>query len=177
MDAVAGILTDGLWHFTSLRYAKDILSAGCIRPSPRTGKWGDCYAAHIGAVALLDMSCAEGGEIDSQAVEYQRSNIFGFLGGFADGAIALRFCPELSAELVGPAGLDGFQVPTVSEGGHRYMPRCIPYFERWHVGTIPLDRVEAVHRWLIEERKVGLWRSKVWVHTGRHADLAASLAA
>jgi hypothetical protein len=120
------LIRDGIWHFTSWEGAREIHRDGFIRPSQRSGCFGDCYAAHLGAVALFDLSL-DLSEIERQYIEMQESNILGFLGRFDEAAVGIKLHEEIRIALRGPAGVKEFHVPPVEEEDRRYRPNCIPY--------------------------------------------------
>lgn len=165
----------GIWHFTSLEGARKIHHDGVIRPSQRSGRFGDCYAAHRGAVALFDMS-SDLREIEGQYIEMQESNILGFLGRFDEAAVGIKLHEEIGIALLGPVGVDGFHVPSVEEEDRAYRPNCIPYFERWHLGPIALTGVEQVDVWKIAKQQINvLQSSEDWQRVGTYQSFSEAL--
>jgi hypothetical protein len=143
-------LRGGVWHFTDRWGLASIVDCGHIRPSDIAN--GDFYAAQIGAVALFDLSNRPYQEVEPNYVEIQVTNIIGFLGRFTTEAFAIRLKDEVRQDLLGPSYLGGFTVPVIEDGARRFQPLHVPYFERWHVGPITIERVRSIRFWQVEDR-------------------------
>lgn len=172
-SVVDDFLPNGIWHFTGRDGISGILDAGAIRPSVRSGKPRDFYAAHLEAVAIFDFSYATSNNVDAEGFAIQRTNVFGFLNQFSELAVGITFDESLRSSLLGPAGIGDFRVPTFNEEGLSYQPRHFPYLERWHVGPIKVNRIALVHVWRLD--KAGPRSATNWVYQGREKTLEEAI--
>jgi len=147
------LMLDGLWHFTDTAGASAIASAGCIRASSLSGKRVECYARHLGAVAIFDLRVRTFTDVEPRDVENQIINCRGFLGGLQGHAFGLNLSVSIDTVLRGPS-VPNARLPEVvlAEDGTRYIPNHIPFFERWHVGDIDIAFVDRVWLWSIPQR-------------------------
>jgi len=171
--SVLEFLSSGVWHFTDAKGAAGIVRSGSIQASARRAE-RDHYASHLGAVAVFDLSFREA--IDEKRFEFQCSNILGFLGRFERVAIGIKLSQDTAQCLEGPAGIDGYKVPTIN-ADVAYQPLYIPYLERWHIGPILMGTQHEIHLWRISRVEIhALRHDEDWTYCGKQQSLAHAIA-